>query len=192
MESSSATTRFQENLDSSPPPTSDIPSSIDGLQPDAGFWTSTTEASSSWDLMEGGNGLIIGRADSRVQGPRYLIRNPRVSWVHARILKEDGCFYLEDCGLKYGTLLNDALIIRRHRIKNNDMIGIAIIGTIDAVADVRRHSYMNRVDDHVKIVREIKVRVALGVILLTVAPERRAHSTRRDRSARRTIRSAPL
>ena len=51
------------------------------------------------------------------------IDNPAVSGHHARIIEEQGAFFIEDLGSTNGTFVNDAKI-QKHKLKNTDRIAI--------------------------------------------------------------------
>ena len=52
------------------------------------------------------------------------LRDPTASKVHARIVREDGAFHIEDAGSKHGTLVNGNRVEERGRLRSGDEIRI--------------------------------------------------------------------
>ena len=52
-----------------------------------------------------------------------VIDNPAVSGHHARVVKEEGGFFIEDLGSTNGTFLNDAKV-QKQKLKNADQINV--------------------------------------------------------------------
>ena len=73
------------------------------------------------ELFLEGNELTIGRAESCDVG---LFGDPGVERLHARILHNDGGYYLVDAGSPGGTFLNGRRINRRERLCRGDRIGV--------------------------------------------------------------------
>src|SRR5712692_25789 len=63
--------------------------------------------------------LTIGRKPDN----DLVIDNPAVSGHHARIVKEEGAFFVEDLGSTNGTFLNDAKV-QKQKLKNTDRVAI--------------------------------------------------------------------
>lgn len=63
--------------------------------------------------------LTIGRKPDN----DLVIDNPAVSGHHARVVKEEGGFAIEDLGSTNGTFLNDAKV-QKQKLKNTDCINI--------------------------------------------------------------------
>jgi pSer/pThr/pTyr-binding forkhead associated (FHA) protein len=63
--------------------------------------------------------LTIGRKPDN----DLVIDNPAVSEHHARIIKEEGAFFVEDLGSTNGTFLNDAKV-QKQKLKNTDRVSI--------------------------------------------------------------------
>jgi hypothetical protein len=63
--------------------------------------------------------LTIGRKPDN----DLVIDNPAVSGHHARIVKEEGAFFVEDLGSTNGTFLNDAKV-KKQKLKNTDRVSI--------------------------------------------------------------------
>src|SRR5215472_5484361 len=54
-----------------------------------------------------------------------ILRDSRASRTHARILAEDGAYWIEDCGSRHGTFLNGARITRRE-LQHSDKIEFGV------------------------------------------------------------------
>src|SRR5438105_10736338 len=63
--------------------------------------------------------LTIGRKPDN----DLVIDNPAVSGHHARIVKEEGAFFIEDLGSTNGTFLNDAKV-QKQKLKNTDRVAV--------------------------------------------------------------------
>ena len=63
--------------------------------------------------------LTIGRKPDN----DLMIDNPAVSGHHARVVKEEGGFFIEDLGSTNGTFLNDAKV-QKQKLKNTDRISV--------------------------------------------------------------------
>jgi len=64
--------------------------------------------------------IVIGRDDSA----HVRLINPYVSGKHARIIKDNGHFYLEDMGSANGTFVNEQEVLEKTPLKDRDVIGI--------------------------------------------------------------------
>ena len=63
--------------------------------------------------------LTIGRKPDN----DLVIDNPAVSGHHARVVKEEGGFFIEDLGSTNGTFLNDAKV-QKQKLKNTDRVSV--------------------------------------------------------------------
>ncbi len=63
--------------------------------------------------------LTIGRKPDN----DLVIDNPAVSGHHARVVQEEGAFFIEDLGSTNGTFLNDAKV-QKQKLKNADCINV--------------------------------------------------------------------
>src|SRR5215472_12831743 len=54
-----------------------------------------------------------------------ILRDSRASRTHARILAEDGAYWIEDCGSRHGTFLNGTRITRRE-LRHSDKIEFGV------------------------------------------------------------------
>lgn len=63
--------------------------------------------------------MTIGRKSDN----DLVIDNPAVSGHHARIVQEQGRFFVEDLGSTNGTFVNDAKILK-HQLRNTDRVGV--------------------------------------------------------------------
>ena len=66
-----------------------------------------------------GQQLTIGRKPEN----DLVIDNPAVSGHHARIVKDEGGFFIEDLGSTNGTFLNDAKV-QKQKLKNTDRVSV--------------------------------------------------------------------
>jgi len=67
-----------------------------------------------------GTEIVIGRAASAA----VVIPDTRVSRQHARIVRRDGDWWVEDLGTRNGTLLNGELMAGAAKLKAGDRLGI--------------------------------------------------------------------
>jgi serine phosphatase RsbU (regulator of sigma subunit) len=77
--------------------------------------------------------IVIGRA----AGAAVVIPDTRVSRQHARIVRRDGDWWVEDLGTRNGTLLNGELMAGAAKLKAGDRLGIgdSIVRFIGDAAD---------------------------------------------------------
>ena len=106
------------------------------------------------------NEIMIGRnAENDI-----VIENLAVSKVHARIVKQDGAYYIEDLNSTNGTYLNKIRITKKD-LKNNDIISIGKHsleihfvkkGDINTTQHIKNDTMKLTTEKHIKMLSEQK------------------------------------
>ncbi len=93
-----------------------------------------------------------------------VIENLAVSKLHARIMKQDGVYYIEDLNSTNGTYLNKIRITKKD-LKNNDIIIVGKHsleihfvkkGDIDTIQHIKNDTMKLTTEKHIKMLAEQK------------------------------------
>ena len=93
-----------------------------------------------------------------------VIENLAVSKLHARIMKQDGAYYIEDLNSTNGTYLNKIRITKKD-LKNNDIISVGKHsleihfvkkGDINTIQHIKNDTMKLTTEKHIKMLAEQK------------------------------------
>jgi pSer/pThr/pTyr-binding forkhead associated (FHA) protein len=90
------------------------------------FWTEESAVSFVVVLngSERGQELQLARQESRVgqaEGSDLRLSDSWISWEHARLVYEDGGYWIEDCGSTNGTFVNCSRVDRQ-QLEHHDVL----------------------------------------------------------------------
>ena len=89
-----------------------------------GYLTAMTEIDGQWMPTGARFSLLPITTLGRSAGNSIVVEDSFASGKHARIILQDGHWWLEDCNSRNGTLLNAESIQRRTILADGDVIGI--------------------------------------------------------------------
>lgn len=90
--------------------------------PEKQLWLARTNSQSGETIRIEGEGATIGKsreADCTIKG------NQSISRIHARVSRENGEYYIEDCGSLNHTYLNDEIVTGPKKLTDGAMVRLA-------------------------------------------------------------------